>query len=136
MNEIDGSRTGLVAFPSFRLPLPMENAAAARPVSWASVAQGAPESNSNQSKINQHHHHDPLFHRLSPLISSPVSPLTSIPLPFSPQTDVAVRPRMSEVGAADRAALLRSKRAQLRYVNCPFASAGKRVRRRIVSCRS
>ena len=42
---------------------------------------------------------------------------------------------MSEVGAADRSRLLRSKRAELRYINYPTGIVRKRVQRRIDACR-
>ena len=41
---------------------------------------------------------------------------------------------MSEVGPADRSRLLRSKRTELRYINCPLCKARKRMLRRIDAC--
>jgi chromatin modification-related protein VID21 len=41
---------------------------------------------------------------------------------------------MSEVGAADRERLLRSKRSELRYINYALPTARKRRERRIDAC--
>jgi chromatin modification-related protein VID21 len=42
---------------------------------------------------------------------------------------------MSEVGAADRSRLLRSKRAEIRYINSPLYTIRERTLRRIDACR-